>query len=579
MSDWNFAAVWDGIAAIVPDRDALVCGDRRITWAGFRIAPTRLARHLQSSADVGPGDRVAIDLTNRPEYLETFYAALLLGAVPVNVNFRYTASELRYLLDNSDAKAIVHGPEFAVPVEAAVRQLEPARPPARLEAGGAYEQALAASPAGEWSPRPASGDDLIFLYTGGTTGMPKGVMWRNDDLYVALWVSAHPRRPGSTRPLGGGAGREAGGHAPARGAADARHGAVRIAVGAGRWGHHRPRRPPGARPRGDLGHRGARPRRGAHHRRRRLRAVRCSTCSTRIPDRWDLTALRAITSSGVLFSPAVKRGLLGHLPALTIVDSLGASEGLGPRNAARAGDETIAPARFSVNDRIRVVDEDTGRDVTPGSDEVGLVAMGGRIPLGYFKDPEKSATTFRVFDGVRYSVPGDYATVDVDGTVRLLGRGSACINTGGEKVYPEEVEAELRRHPGVFDCVVVGVPRRALRRAGRRAGAGEPTATPSTRPSWPRGAVTGWPGTRCRAASSSSTRSARSAAGKAHHRELQASGGAVARRRGRLRPGAGAARQAPRASGADQLSTGGAAMTGPRPESSPTRSRPVRLAS
>src|SRR6478752_5673558 len=195
MSDWNFAAVWDGIAAIVPDREALVCGDRRIPWAGFRDRATRLARHLQSTADVGPGDRVAIDLTNRPEYLETFYAALLLGAVPVNVNFRYTASELRYLLDNSDAKAIVHGPEFAVAVDAAVRQLEPARRPVRLEAGGPYEQALAASPAGEWSPRPPSGDDLIFLYTGGTTGMPKGVMWRNDDLYVALWVSAHPRVP------------------------------------------------------------------------------------------------------------------------------------------------------------------------------------------------------------------------------------------------------------------------------------------------------------------------------------------------------------------------------------------------
>ncbi|MDQ1430082.1 MAG: 3-oxocholest-4-en-26-oate---CoA ligase, partial [Actinomycetota bacterium] len=176
------------------------------------------------------------------------------------------------------------------------------------------------------------------------------------------------------------------------------------------------------------------------------------------PDRWDLTSLRAITSSGVVFSPAVKRGLLAHLPELTIVDSLGASEGLGPRNAARADDETIAPARFRVNDRIRVVDEQTGLDVAPGSDEVGLVAMGGRIPLGYFKDPEKTAATFRLFDGVRYSVPGDYATVDADGTVKLLGRGSACINTGGEKVYPEEVEAELRKHAGVFDCVVVGVP-------------------------------------------------------------------------------------------------------------------------
>jgi len=176
------------------------------------------------------------------------------------------------------------------------------------------------------------------------------------------------------------------------------------------------------------------------------------------PERWDLSSLRAITSSGVLFSPDVKRGLLDRLDGVTIVDSLGASEGLGPRQSARASDAAISPAQFSVNDRIRVVDDETGRDVEPGSGAVGLVAMGGRIPLGYFKDPDKSAATFRVLDGVRYSMPGDYATVETDGTVRLLGRGSACINTGGEKVYPEEVEAELRNHPGVFDCVVVGVP-------------------------------------------------------------------------------------------------------------------------
>jgi acyl-CoA synthetase (AMP-forming)/AMP-acid ligase II len=177
-----------------------------------------------------------------------------------------------------------------------------------------------------------------------------------------------------------------------------------------------------------------------------------------MPDRWDLGTLRTITSSGVLFSPEVKRGLLEHLPEVTIVDSLGASEGLGPRNASRAHDETISSARFVVNERVRVVDEDTGRDVVPGSGEVGLVAMGGSIPVGYYKDPEKTAATFRVIDGVRYSVPGDYATVDGDGGVRLLGRGSACINTGGEKVYPEEVELELRKHRSIVDCVVVGIP-------------------------------------------------------------------------------------------------------------------------
>ena len=175
------------------------------------------------------------------------------------------------------------------------------------------------------------------------------------------------------------------------------------------------------------------------------------------PERWDLSSLRAITSSGVMFSPEVKRGLLAHLPGVTIIDSLGASEGLGPRSSAGADDD-IAPARFAVNARVRVLDEDTGREVVPGSGESGLLAMGGNIPLGYYKDPEKTSATFRTFDGRRYSIPGDYATVDTDGTVQLLGRGSACINTGGEKVYPDEVEAELRKHPSVLDCVVVGVP-------------------------------------------------------------------------------------------------------------------------
>jgi acyl-CoA synthetase (AMP-forming)/AMP-acid ligase II len=520
MSDWNFAAVWDGIAAIVPDREALVCGDRRIPWAGFRDRATRLARHLQSSADVGPGDRVAIDLTNRPEYLEAFYAALLLGAVPVNVNFRYTASELRYLLDNSDAKAIVHGPEFAVAVDAAVMQLEQGRRPVRLEAGGPYEQALAASSAGEWSPRPPSGDDVIFLYTGGTTGMPKGVMWRNDDLYVALWVSAHPHVPDPPDPWAAArAGKRAATLLPA---APLMHGtglfaALAALAGGGTvvlvdrqgldaeviWDTVAREHVEVLTIVGDVFARPLLDMLDAH------------------PDRWDLTPLRAITSSGVLFSPAVKRGLLGHLPALTIVDSLGASEGLGPRNAARADDETIAPARFSVNDRIRVVDEDTGRDVVPGSDGVGLVAMGGRIPLGYFKDPERSATTFRVFDGVRYSVPGDYATVDANGTVRLLGRGSACINTGGEKVYPEEVEAELHRHPGVFDCVVVGVPHE---RFGEQVVAlvqvtdGD-SLEEAELTAWCRDRLAGYKVPRRFLLVDSLERSA---AGKAHHRELRA---------------------------------------------------------
>jgi fatty-acyl-CoA synthase len=173
------------------------------------------------------------------------------------------------------------------------------------------------------------------------------------------------------------------------------------------------------------------------------------------PSRWDLTSLSAITSSGVTWSPETKRRMLEHLPTVTLIDSLGASEGLMTRTETRGGDE-IKPARFKLSDRIAVVTDD-GELAQPGDGRIGLLGVGGAIPLGYYKDDEKTAATFRTVHGRRYSIPGDYATVELDGTITLLGRGSACINTGGEKVYPEEVELVLRSHDAVFDCVVVGV--------------------------------------------------------------------------------------------------------------------------
>src|SRR5438552_3657195 len=174
------------------------------------------------------------------------------------------------------------------------------------------------------------------------------------------------------------------------------------------------------------------------------------------PHRWDLSSLRAITSSGVTWSPETKRGLLAHLPDVLLIDSLGASEGLMSRTETREGDD-IAPARFKASDRVVVVTDD-GELARPGDGRIGLLGVGGAIPSGYYKDPEKTALTFRAVAGRRYSIPGDYATIDPDGTITLLGRGSACINTGGEKVYPEEVELALRKHPSVFDCVVIGMP-------------------------------------------------------------------------------------------------------------------------
>ncbi len=450
MPGWSFAAVWSGVAAVVPEREALICGERVVTWGDFGDRARRLASHLFEGG-VRPGDKVALDMTNRPEYLETFFAALLLGAVPVNVNYRYVADEVRYVLDNSDAVALVHDPAFADAVQAASAGLRVV-----LETGADYEGALAAAtPTGAWAAREPDGDDLMFLYTGGTTGMPKGVMWRNDDLYRALWQMG---RPGSEPPdpiESARAGKRTGTCLPA---CPLMHGtglfiALSTLAGAGTvvlddapgldadrlWGAVERNAVAVLTIVGDVF---ARP---------LLAALEAA------PGRYDLSSLRAITSSGVTWSPEVKAGLLRHLPDVTLIDSLGASEGLMSRSASTA-DAEIKPARFAVNDRVRVLDEATGRPVGAGSDEVGLVAVTGPLPLGYYKDEEKTAATFRTYDGVRYSIPGDYATVDDDGTIRLLGRGSACINTGGEKVYPEEVELLLREHPDVGDCLVVGVP-------------------------------------------------------------------------------------------------------------------------
>ncbi|MFN8026361.1 MAG: AMP-binding protein [Acidimicrobiia bacterium] len=461
MPGWNFATVWDGIADIVPGRDALVCGDTRVSWGAFAARATHLARWMHDVAGVGRGDKVAIDLTNRPEYLETFYAALKLGAVPCNVNFRYQAPEVAYVLGNSDAKVVVHGPQFTEVVTEAIATMEGDARPVALEVGAPYETAwadgAAAGTIASWAPPAPDGDDLIFLYTGGTTGMPKGVMWRNDDLYRALWASGHPKRPEPPDPFEAArAGKRAATVLPA---APLMHGtglfsSLSVLAGAGTvvlidrpgldaellWDTVAREQVQLVTIVGDVF---ARP---------MLAALE------EHPGRWDLSGLRAIQSSGVIFSPQVKQGLIAALPGLTIVDSLGASEGLGPRHTSDASEEKLESATFRVSDRVRVIDPDTGLDVEPGSDVQGLVAMTGNIPVGYYKDPQKTAATFPTWGGVRYSVPGDHATVDADGTVRLLGRGSACINTGGEKVFPEEVEAEVRQHPSVFDCLVVGVP-------------------------------------------------------------------------------------------------------------------------
>ena len=352
MSDWSFARVWDAIAEVAPEREAVVCGPTRLTYGDLADRAARLATHL-AGLGVGPGDKVAIDLINRPEYLEAFWAALNLGAVPLNVNYRYGAVEIQYLLDDADAKVVVTEPAFVDEVTTAAKRLGRQRgkrfKPAIIEIGADYEALLAGSPPnGPWRDRAPSGDDLIFLYTGGTTGMPKGVMWRNDDLYAALWGMG---RPGSEPPdpvAAVEAGKRAGTALPA---CPLMHGTglfitLSTLSGGGTvvlidrtgldaellWDEVERNSVQVLTIVGDAF---ARP---------LLAALDAA------PARWDLTQLRAITSSGVTWSPETKRGLLDHIPSLTLLDSLGASEGLMTRSSTTARDKDIAPARFAVSD-------------------------------------------------------------------------------------------------------------------------------------------------------------------------------------------------------------------------------------
>jgi acyl-CoA synthetase (AMP-forming)/AMP-acid ligase II len=320
-----------------------------------------------------------------------------------------------------------------------------------------YEAAAQTEAAPGWRPWPVSGDDLLLLYTGGTTGMPKGVAWRQEDLFLRLntengdafpeqadldflraKVSRRGRAHLSAGPLMHGAGLLTCFMTLSRGGAishlrersfraeDLLDTVDRDRVATLMW----------------VGDAFARPVLAA------LDAGR---------ERWDLASLRTIISSGVMFSAEVKQGILRHLPHVSIADVFGSSETMSLGRSVTAHGEPSKTATFKAKPTTRVVTE-TGRDVVPGSGERGLLAIGGRQPVGYYNDPEKTAATFRIIDGKRFVIPGDWATVDADGTITLIGRGSECINTGGEKVFPEEVEIALRRHAAVNDAVVVGLP-------------------------------------------------------------------------------------------------------------------------
>lgn len=454
----------------MPDRVALADDGREVTYAQLEERANKLAHYLLEQG-VQPGDKVGIYSRNTIEAAEAMVAVFKARAVMINVNYRYVENELQYIFDNSDMVALIHERRYSDKVAAvrpAISQLRTvivvdddttgAIPTAAdsVEYEAALAQSSGARDFGERSP-----DDLYMLYTGGTTGMPKGVMWRQEDVWRVLggginfltgeyvadeWDLAKlgAANPPMTRfpipPMIHGGSQWATFQSLFGGGKTVM---IPEFTGHGVWQHidrH------GINLIFITGDAMARP---------MLDALIEGNPETDAP--YDLSTLFAIASSAALFSPAIKEKLLDLLPNRMITDSIGSSEtGFGGLSMVAKGAAHTGGPRVKIDASTEVLDEQ-GNPVAAGSGQIGILARKGHIPLGYYKDEAKTAATFKEFNGTRYSIPGDYARVEEDGTVTMLGRGSVSINSGGEKIFPEEVEGALKSHPEIFDALVVGV--------------------------------------------------------------------------------------------------------------------------
>jgi fatty-acyl-CoA synthase len=467
----NLAHLHEAIAAAVPERECLVFRDRRYTWAEVAERTRRLAdvlrRHGLGCRRERPGlrgfesgqDHVALYLYNGNEYLEGMLGAFKARCAPFNVNYRYVEEELRYLFENADARAVVYHASFAptlgrlrveLPRVALWLQVADGSGEALLSGALDYESALAA--AEPRAPEGLSPDDLYILYTGGTTGMPKGVLWRQADIFRA-----------ALDPSGGGG--------LAALLERARRGAPRILPappfmhGAAHWAAFNVWHVGGtvvvqSNPRhldpADIWSTAEREKVNA------LTIVGDAFARPLLDElgrhRYDLSSLRRLTTGGAILSASAKREFLRLLPGLRILDALGSSESGAQAEKLSTGEADATTGDFEPSSDNTVLREDLSGELAPGSGEPGWLARRGHVPLGYYEDPEKTARTFPTLGGVRYAVPGDRAILEADGRLRLLGRDSVTINTGGEKVFAEEVEHALKHHPAVYDAVVVGTP-------------------------------------------------------------------------------------------------------------------------
>jgi acyl-CoA synthetase (AMP-forming)/AMP-acid ligase II len=448
---YNLADLFEQAADEWPDRVYVADERQRRTFAELDARANQLAHHLAAEG-VGPGDHVGIFALNRVEWVETLWAVFKLRAVWININYRYVADELAYLFGNADLQHLVVEPEFA---ERAA-EVDPRLP--QLVIGPEYELALAAQSA-ERDFGPRSDDDHYILFTGGTTGLPKGVVWRHEDVVMALGGGIDIRTGEKVeQPFDFVTKGRNGFPLVSYPMPPLMHGASQWAVmGQSFVGN-------GSVLRGKFDPVEAW--RTVEAEKANLIMITGDAMARPLLDalaepgaEYDLSSLFAISSSAVLFSQTCKDEFLERLPNLVITDAIGSSEGgangitIVSKGVSMKGGPTVTAARDAV-----VLDDDL-RPIGPGTGQVGRLARHGNVPVGYYNDPEKTAATFVTGpDGVRYVIPGDHALVEADGSITMLGRGSVSINTGGEKVFPEEVENALKSHPDVFDAVVVGVP-------------------------------------------------------------------------------------------------------------------------
>ena len=466
----NFASVWEMIADLVPDNDALICGEDVVSWKSYDSRSSKVASAL-TNAGLGANSKAGLYLNNSNEYLIGQNAIFKIGGVPINVNYRYVEEELIYLLNNSDAEAVFYHACYSSRIKQIAKSLPNIKAWIEVADGNKshfsdcirYEEILNDYPPMERIERDP--ETIYMLYTGGTTGMPKGVMYKQGEFLTFLFrtlkamgydvpedlsdleasILASKTNDEFIKSLVGcplmhGTGMWLGAFLPLL-----LGGTVITTSNLGfdpdkLWAQVQDKKATNIVIVGDAF---AKP---------MLDSLDRAKNSN---NPYDIDSVKVIISSGVMWSAEVKQGLLSH-HNMSLMDTMGSTEG-GIGSSVTTRENPSETAKFSINPGVIILADD-GEILQPGSDKIGLIGTSGLVPTGYYKDEKKSAETFKEINGTRYSFPGDYAKLESDGTITLLGRGSNCINSAGEKIYPEEVEEAIKTHNDIFDCLVVGMP-------------------------------------------------------------------------------------------------------------------------